>query len=1691
MDPKKVIFDQYVQGQVDLDRFAEGMQLEVRKILKRATDSVIAEIVKQDPTEMVYTAWKEKRLILLSRQVKEIMKDAFDSKTLHSMFKKFSHLAKIEVSKFEHLFNKTLGVDLFRVQLTEEMLSSLVENTMINGQTIGSWWKSKPDAYQKAFAAQMNDAMKAIQTGLVRGEAIGELVRRVKGTPTSPGLMKNVTRETTAFVRTSVHQVAQEARMMMYRANADLLKGYQVSATLDARTTPLCQALDGCTYDLNFKPIGETTRPYPVSGGPPFHWQCRSTLIPILKTYEELKDAPESAFSHKSKIKALGAIPEGVRASMGGPVPAIMNYGQWLKTQPLSVQKEVLGPTRLKLWQEGKLTLSDLVHQNGRPLTIEQLEAKVEGMTEERLAKEAFETAWKDPDAVLEFTPETPVPEGFFKPIENADDLTKKWEAPYEPAMYEPKKSPGWGNPSDKKPSAGIIVMEEGTDKVWIVEPKGHFGGYQHTFPKGGYQHGANSVATAIKETWEETGLQADIWGYLGDFEKTTSNTRYFIGVRSGGSPLAFGSESQAVKLVPIDKLDDFLNHAIDKDILKEFRIRIELAKKYGNGDIKAGLQMLDNAHEALIEISRYNGPGITAYKTVLQSLPTKLDQSLDHVAVLKKVQDIGDEYKSTATAFMQTHLDEVAFQEIAKMKDFINAPDSFAKMKVYEAHKGRVEEILDKLDEFKETYGTDTLMDFMKEGENVTKWIDGGVLEWEPMLEEFSTKASAIKQEISNGFNFLVKAGTDSGQDYMKGIVQQYNAEKSLVKKLEIVKNQMKIAEDQAAILAAQAGEAKAAQKFQGTVETLSPEEIKKKQWESIQKAADDMKKKGSTTPAPIPVEKLRFEAFEQYGSQQGSNFGGFYHLKSDINQKFYIKFPPDPDRAYNEVIAARLYQAAGVEVPEVVLIESESHGLGVASRIINGVEKSHSAAVEGAIRAGLQENFAVDAWLSNWDVVGLEYDNVMLVGKNRWVRIDPGGALRFRAQGGLKGQAFGNKVLELESLLNPGVNPQSAAVFNSITTAELENGVRKVLSLTREQIVKIVNEVDPRSMAYKDELIETLVARQKYLAEKFPHLVPQVQKKVVKAAATGKEITEMEIQQIVNSRGNGFEIKIDKDEIEDMRVLFWEETLPDGSTITKARFKLHHDGKILKAAPDAVEESSRAMDLRSEFEAMLASTKQKADVLAGDFKAVIKNAKAGKKVSENTQDFIMEALTEAYRDISSFYSRYRAEMYANKLMTKTAFKQFEASIASLRSLRFNFRMIMENNRPESLNDFAKDLKAALARVQRIKMKSAPTPEGAAGFWSGTTRAVFKRLKSKLENGHIRRTSTDLENLIFESASEYRQSLSKQVYRKTVGDADVWIWGEKAYFAESGTVEITWAGSAAEKANSIFKVLDDLTIPSTRPSYLEQEMVYLRQIAYRELDRSDYRAIMSKAPKALSTEEVAAFRRQVTQKINPWLDDMADLPDYNPIGSYQAFETGTKHWEIPKGLLVDSESDKNWDWIESKYLLHHRIYQEHIDQSLDLILSSGGNLISTTDKLRRGVPWGGMSPGADYSTGGASYVFTRIQPISEASNNLGLCFRPSLLRRTDAVSYAGDMYGNVTQRYIDQRLRGIRGLITGARNGSNETIFKGSISLLDNLVQVNVRSATMRARTLEVFRKHGIFEVNGIKIEDLVRVVL
>ena len=151
---------------------------------------------------------------------------------------------------------------------------------------------------------------------------------------------------------------------------------------------------------------------------------------------------------------------------------------------------------------------------------------------------------------------------------------------PWEPAQGFQEKHFGEPpmNAQGMKAGAGVVVLEP-DGKIWIVEPKDHYGGVKNTYPKGGQDKGHSLQQTAIKEALEESGLHVELTGHLGDYKGETSVARYYLAKRVGGAPWGAHWETQGVRLATPDEAKALLNKPRDQQILGDLQKHIASGK--------------------------------------------------------------------------------------------------------------------------------------------------------------------------------------------------------------------------------------------------------------------------------------------------------------------------------------------------------------------------------------------------------------------------------------------------------------------------------------------------------------------------------------------------------------------------------------------------------------------------------------------------------------------------------------------------------------------------------------------------------------------------------------------------------------------------------------------------------------------------------------------------------------------------------------------------------------------------------------------------------------------------------------------------------------------------------------------------------------------------------------------------------
>jgi len=365
------LFDAANRNQTFLIRYGGSTAKRASAMLDEAEKDLVDRIARR--VDRLGPAAKQ---TFASKRLQAILKDVREQNTelmraLHNeTSKELKGLAKQEAEIASRRINEAVGVDLNNFRVAPETLNTLVSKQAVGGKTLRQW-------FTRLGADRLGRLESAVNLGVIEGDTLGQITRRFREA-------ENVTRRSAeTMVRTHVNHVANQSRGELYKANADIVEQLRWTSTLDGRTSPICRARDGKTYDLDDGPR------------PPAHPNCRSIMTPVLKSWEELakpgalkqgrgagdidrvfqKNLKKQGFS-KSEIKG---IKRNTRASMNGQVPNDLTYDDWLRRQPKAFQNETLGKTKAKLLRDGNLKLDKFVdNTTGRAFTLDELRRKNE-----------------------------------------------------------------------------------------------------------------------------------------------------------------------------------------------------------------------------------------------------------------------------------------------------------------------------------------------------------------------------------------------------------------------------------------------------------------------------------------------------------------------------------------------------------------------------------------------------------------------------------------------------------------------------------------------------------------------------------------------------------------------------------------------------------------------------------------------------------------------------------------------------------------------------------------------------------------------------------------------------------------------------------------------------------------------------------------------------------------------------------------------------------------------------------------------------------------------------------------------------------------------------------------------------------------------------------------------------------------
>lgn len=271
--------------------------------------------------------------------------------TMSEMRGELREFAKLEVEFEGRMIQAAVPVNVSLGYPAAERLGAIITSEPFQGHLLKDWTKSLVRADRERLE-------QAINLGMAQGEGVDTIVRRVVGTRRAgytDGVLSVTRRQAEAVVRTAINHVSNSAREEVWEENEEMIAALRWEATLDGRTSAICQARDGALAPVGDKPLPAGARKLqPPDARPPAHINCRSVMVAVL-------DGDADIFAGLNRQSAVG------------PVPQEVTYGEWLGRQSAQFQDEVLGRSKGALFRKGGVTLDKFVDRRGNEMSLSDL----------------------------------------------------------------------------------------------------------------------------------------------------------------------------------------------------------------------------------------------------------------------------------------------------------------------------------------------------------------------------------------------------------------------------------------------------------------------------------------------------------------------------------------------------------------------------------------------------------------------------------------------------------------------------------------------------------------------------------------------------------------------------------------------------------------------------------------------------------------------------------------------------------------------------------------------------------------------------------------------------------------------------------------------------------------------------------------------------------------------------------------------------------------------------------------------------------------------------------------------------------------------------------------------------------------------------------------------------------------------
>lgn len=319
--------DVFIRRAVILERLKQHQVDKIKPIIKELDKIIVSALVYDDVSAL---SVREFNALIAGLKVR-----------IDKVLSKYNdQLNKDLIEILQDAYNFELKASGLKGAMTEVKASQVIASSLLI--TKGLEGKAVADVLAGFNATEQERLLNAVKIGRYQGKTNQQIIQMIRGTRANKfrdGIIGATARVAETLTRTLVQHVAHQGTRAFCEANN--IDEYYIIATLDSRTSAICQALDMRVFKLSDNMF------------PPFHPNCRSKPVP---------GRPDM---------------DGERSSINGYTKNEPFYA-WIKRQPIEFQEQAIGKTKAKLLREGGLDAEQFARlqldKNFKPITLKEMQ---------------------------------------------------------------------------------------------------------------------------------------------------------------------------------------------------------------------------------------------------------------------------------------------------------------------------------------------------------------------------------------------------------------------------------------------------------------------------------------------------------------------------------------------------------------------------------------------------------------------------------------------------------------------------------------------------------------------------------------------------------------------------------------------------------------------------------------------------------------------------------------------------------------------------------------------------------------------------------------------------------------------------------------------------------------------------------------------------------------------------------------------------------------------------------------------------------------------------------------------------------------------------------------------------------------------------------------------------------------------